>query len=145
MARSGELIDPYGSFNFLVEIDGIGRAHFQECSGLDSTIDVTEYREGGTNTSPRKIPGQTKYGNITLKWGVTDDVELRDWHQKCVEGEIERKNFSIVLLNRKGAEVERLNCRNAWPASWKGADLNAEGSDVAIETLEIAHEGFERA
>jgi phage tail-like protein len=142
---TGDIPDPYGNYNFLVEMDGITRAAFQECSGFDSTIDVIEHREGGENTAVRKLPGLTKYSNIVLKWGMTDDTDLYDWHHKVVRGDIERKNGSIVVLNRKGEEVARWNFYRAWPTKWDGPDLNAEGNDVAIETLELAHEGVELA
>jgi len=67
---TGQRVDPYNNFNFLVEIDGIARAAFQEASGFDSSIDITEHREGGENTTMRKLPAMTKYSNITLKWGT---------------------------------------------------------------------------
>jgi phage tail-like protein len=141
---TGDIKDPFVNYNFLVELDGITRAAFQECSGFDSTIDVIEHREGGENTTPRKLPGMTKYSNITLKWGITDDAELYGWHRRTIQGDIERKNGSIVLLDRKGEEVVRWNFVRGWPTKWDGPDLNAEGTDVAIEMLEIAHEGVER-
>jgi phage tail-like protein len=141
---TGQRKDPYGNFNFLVEIDGLGLATFQQCSGFDSTIDVIEHREGGWNMTPRKLPGMTKYSNISLKWGMTDDRRLYDWHRRAVEGDIERKNGSIVLLNGKGEEVARWDFVQAWPTKWDGPDFNAEGNDVAIETLELAHEGVAR-
>jgi len=144
MAQTGQRVDPYSNFNFLVEIDGIARAAFQEASGFDSTIDVTEHREGGENTTVRKLPGLTKYSNIVLKWGLTDDRELYDWHRDSVKGKVVRKNGSIVLLDRQGTETVRWNFFNAWPSKWDGPDFNAEGNDVAIETLELAHEGVER-
>ena len=140
---TAQITDPYGNFNFLVEIDGITRAAFQECSGFDATIDVTEQREGGDNQTVRKLPGLTNYSNIQLKWGMTDDDELYDWHRKAVLGDIERKNGSIVLLNRKGEEVKRWNFVRAWPTKWDGPDFNATSSEVAIESLEIVHEGLE--
>lgn len=136
--------DPYGNYNFLIEIDGITRAAFHEVSGFDSTIDVIEHREGGDNISPRKLPGQTKYSNIVLKWGLSIDTDLVTWHQQAVDGDIQRKNGSIVLLDRRGQEVARWNFVNAWPSKWTGASLNAEGNDVSIETLELAHEGVRR-
>ena len=71
-------------------------------------------------------------------------VELYDWHRRIVQGDIERKNGSIVLLDRHGDEKIRWNFVRAWPAKWDGPDFNAEGTDVAIETLELAHEGIER-
>jgi phage tail-like protein len=145
---NGAIRDPYGNYNFRVEIDGIDRAAFQQVSGFDSTIDVVEHREGGDATM-RKLPGMTKYSNITLKWGITDDRELYDWHRRIVNGaarrEIERKNGSIVLFDRGGAEVARWNFFRAWPTKWDGPDFDAEKSDVAIESLELAHEGVERA
>jgi phage tail-like protein len=142
---TGDIPDPHGNYNFLVELDGITRAAFQECSGFDSTIDVIEHREGGENTTLRKLPGMTKYSNISLKWGMTDDRELYDWHRSVVLGDIERKNGSIVMLDRKGEEVARWNFFRAWPTKWDGPDLNAEGNDVAVEMLELAHEGVELA
>ena len=138
-------MDPYVNFNFRVEIDGIIRAGFQEVSGLDSTIDVIEHREGGDNLTPRKFPGQTKFSNITLKWGMTDDQQLYDWHIAAVTGQVERKNGSVILMSSAGQEVARWNFFKAWPSKWTGPDLNAEGSDLAIETLEIVHEGLEKA
>jgi phage tail-like protein len=145
MATTGLVKDPHGTFNFLVEIGGITRAAFQQVSGFDATVDTVEHREGGDNLTTRKLPGMTKYSNIVLKWGMTDDRELYDWHRRVVQGDIERKNGSIVLLNRKREEVARWNFSRAWPSKWDGPDLNAETSDVAIETLELVHEGLERA
>jgi phage tail-like protein len=136
--------DPYGNYNFLVEIDGITRAAFHEVSGFDSTIDVIEHREGGENTTPRKLPGMTKHSNIVLKWGLSIDVDLVTWHQDAVDGDVQRKNGSIVLLDRRGQEVARWNFVNAWPSKWTGTSLNGEGNDVAIETLELTHEGVRR-
>jgi phage tail-like protein len=147
MAQTGQRVDPYGSFDFLVEIDGIARASFQEASGFDSTIDVTEYREGGDNETMRKLPAKTKFSNITLKWGTTDDPELYQWHRQWVKGDpsATRKNGSVVLLDRQGNEKVRWNFFNAWPVKWTGPSLNAKGNDIAIETLELAHERLERA
>lgn len=137
-------VDPYVNYNFLVEIDGITRAAFQDCTGFDSTIDVIEHREGGENTTLRKLPGMTKYSNIVLKRGITDDQELYKWHREAIKGNLDRRNGSIVLLDRAGQEVSRWNFVRAWPSKWDGPDLNAEGNDVAVETLELAHEGVER-
>jgi phage tail-like protein len=145
MAQPGKRVDPYLNFNFLVEIDGITRAAFHEVSGFDSTIDVIEHREGGDNITPRKLPGMTKYSNIVLKWGLSDDVELYNWHRDAILGKVQRKNGSIVLLDRAGQEKRRWNFLNAWPTKWDGPDFSAEGNDVAIETLELVHEGIEAA
>jgi phage tail-like protein len=145
MAAPGQRVDPYGNYNFLVELDGVAQAAFHEASGFDSTIDVIEHREGGDNTTPRKLPGMTKHGPITLKWGLTDSAELYNWHRDAVKGNVQRKNGSIVLLDRTGAEKVRWNFVNAWPSKWTGPSFTAEGNDVSIETLELVHEGIERA
>lgn len=147
MAETGKRVDPFNNFNFLVEIGGIRRAAFQEASGFDSSIDITEHREGGENTTVRKLPGLTKFSNITLKWGMTDDPELYNWHRLWVTGDpaAKRENGSIVLLDRQGQEKARWNFLSAWPNKWIGPSFNAEGNDVAIETLELAHEGLVRA
>lgn len=142
---AGTLTDPFGNYNFLVEIDGIERGAFQEVSGFDSTIDVIEHREGGENTTVRKLPGMTKYSNLVFKWGITDDMTLYTWHLDTVNGKPDfRKNGSIVLVDRQQTEVARWNFIRAWPTKYDGPDLNAEGTDVAIETLELAHEGITR-
>jgi phage tail-like protein len=144
MAQPGQRVDPLGNQNFLLEIDGLARASFAEVTGGDSTIDVTEYREGGENTTPRKLPGLTKHGNIVLKWGLTSDVELWNWHKDAVRGTVRRRNGSIVGLDRTGQEAARWNFVNAFPSKYDTPDFNAEGNDVALETLELVHEGIER-
>jgi phage tail-like protein len=140
---TGDRKDPFRSFNFSVELDGITRASFRECSGLDASQDAIEYREGTEGTTARKLPGLNKYSNITLKWGMTDDTELWAWRKKAMTGKVERKNGSIVLLDESGEEKLRWNFREAWPTKWTGPSFNATGNEVAIETLEIAHEGLE--
>src|SRR5260370_40064035 len=101
---TGQIKDPFLGFNFLVEIDGITRAAFREVTGFDSSVEVIEYREGGENTTVRKLPAKAKFSNIQLKWGMSDDHDLYDWHSRVVQGANERKSGSIVLLDRKGDE-----------------------------------------
>lgn len=142
----GDRRDPYRVYNFRVEIDGIDRGGFRECAGLDSTQEPTEYREGTDRAiTVRKLPGLVKYSNISLKWGLSDDTDLWAWISSATEGSTERRNGSIVLMNDRGEETARWNFREGWPTSWKGADFNATSNEVAIETLEIAHEGLTRA
>jgi phage tail-like protein len=93
----------------------------------------------------RKLPGMVKYSNITLKWGITDDDELWKWRQKAMEGKVERKNGSIILLDDTGSEKIRWNFRDGWPTKWTAPGLNATGNEVGIESMEIVHEGLERA
>jgi phage tail-like protein len=136
--------DPYKNFNFLVEIDGVARAAFSEVSGLGSETAVIEYRAGGESNAVRKLPGLTKYTNIVLRRGVTQDAELWNWHKAIVDGNADRRNGAIVLLDDSRTPVVRWKFFNGWISKWEGPALNAKGSDVAIETLEIAHEGLER-
>ncbi len=139
--------DPYGNFSFLVEIDGIVRAAFHEVSGLDSSVEIIEFREGA-DLVMRKYPGQVKYSNLTLRWGLADDTELYTWHLQWVTGDpaAVRKTGSVVLYDRQGkTEQARWNFVNAWPTRYTAPSLNAEGNDIAIETLELAHEGVQRA
>jgi len=138
-------VDPYKNFRFLVEIEGFTQAGFSECSGLGSRVEVIEYREGGEPATVRKLAGRVTYPDITLKWGVTDSRELYDWHRAVVQGQIQRKGCSIILLDDSGNERVRWNLFNAWPSKWDGPALNAKGSDVAIETLTITCEGLELA
>lgn len=142
---TGDRVDPYRGYNFLVEIDGITRAGFREASGLDSAQDPIEYREGNQELTARKLPGLNKYSNISLKWGTTDDAEFWEWRKKAVDGTVERKNGSVVLCNDAGEEKLRWNFKEAWPTKWTGPSLNATGNEVAIEQIDIAHEGIEKA
>lgn len=141
----GDRKDPFGAYNFLVEIDGITRAGFQECSVLDTTQDAGDYREGTDPLTMRKLPGLITYSNVTLKRGITDDAELWQWRKKVMDGQVERKNMSIVLLDDTREEKLRWNLTNCWPTKWEGPSFNAQSSDVAVESLEIAHEGLEKA
>lgn len=142
---TGVRVDPFGNANFLIEIDGITRGSFSEVTGLDSTIDMTEYREGGDNMSPRKLPGLTKHANIVLRWGLVEDDELYLWHREWVTGVGTRRNGSIIVLDRQGVERLRWNFIDAWPIKWDPPDFNATANQVAIDSLELAHEGLVRA
>lgn len=143
---TGDRVDPFVNFNFKVELDGIIQAAFHEVSGLDSAIDVIEHREGGELT-PRKYPGQVKYTAITLRRGMTADTQLYDWHRQWATGDVtaQRKNGSIVLLDRQGQEVMRWNFQNAWPSKWSAPSFTSEASDIAVESIELAHEGVSLA
>jgi len=142
---TGTRTDPYRGFNFMVEIDGITQAGFQECGGLDASNDPVDYREGTVPNHVRKLTGLNKYSPVTLKRGITDSDELWKWRQTVIDGKAERKNGSIVLLDETGAEKLRWNFVNAWPSKWTGPALNSTSSAVAIETLELTHEELKKA
>ncbi|MDQ4082028.1 MAG: phage tail protein [Actinomycetota bacterium] len=144
MPPAGGRADPFASFNFIVEINGIQAASFAEVSGLESETAVIEYRTGADLTL-RKLPGLTKYTNITLKRGVTQDYELWNWRKAVVNGTADRRDGSVVLLDGKRNEVLRWNFFEAWPCRWVGPGLNAKSNEVAIETLELAVERIELA
>jgi phage tail-like protein len=145
MAQTGQRVDPFRNFNFMVEIDGIAQGSFTECSGLSTTTEVIENREGGDNVTVRKLPGKTSYSDISLKWGLTDSTELWDWRQQITDGNIVRKNGSIVVFDlANSTEVARWNFVRAWPTKWEGPSFSAKGNDIAIDTLVLAHEGLTR-
>lgn len=135
--------DPYGAFNFVVEIEGTAIAGFSECSGLTAETAVIEYREGNEVAGVRKLAGLTKFAPIILKRGITKDRDLWNWYKNVINGNTDRRNGSIVLLGNDRSPVARWNFTNGWPAKWEGPHLKAKGNEVAIETLEIEHEGFE--
>lgn len=142
---SSKHVDPYQAYRFRIEIEGIQRGGFREASGLDATNDVVEYREGDEEATVRKLSGLTKYANITLKGGLTDDVSFYEWKQKTVAGKTERKSGSIILMDDGGEEKLRWNFHRAWITKWSGPTFNATSNDVAIESVEIAHEGVVKA
>jgi phage tail-like protein len=138
--------DVYKGYNFLVEIDGITQAGFQECSGLESTAQMVEYREGTDPPHTRKLAGLNSFSPISLKRGVTDSDELYQWHRRALEGaNPDRKSGSIVLLDETGQEQIRWNFHRAWPSKWTGPSFNATSNSVAVESLEIMHEEIKRA
>ncbi|MEO0249683.1 MAG: phage tail protein [candidate division WOR-3 bacterium] len=137
--------DPYENFNFRVEIDGITQAGFSEVIIPEAGIDVVEYREGNESSHVRKIPGRVRYGNVILKWGITNSQELYNWWKAVRDGNVMRKNMSIVLMDLQRIDVKRWNVKEAWPVSYAVGPLDAKGRDVLIEKLEIANEGVEQA
>ena len=137
--------DPYRSFRFLLEIDGINQAGFSEVSGLDISTEVVDYREGNELSKVRKLSGLNKYPELTLKWGTTDSTDLYEWFTESVNGAVERRNGSVVLMDETGEEKLRWNFFNAWPSKWTGPSFKATGNEVAIEQLTLVHEGLEKA
>jgi len=139
MATGGRL-DPYASFNFSLEIDGVTTAGFSEVTGLDTETDIITYRTGDHENTLVKLPGLKKYPNIVLKRGFTKDTALWDWRQKVMDGKTERKSGAIVLHDEANNAVLRWSFKEGWPSKLTGPSLNAHNNEVAIETLEIAHE-----
>ncbi len=138
--------DPYRQFNFRIEIDGLQISGFSEVSLGAAITDVVEYREGSDKSGVRKLPGLTRHSNVVLKRGMTHSLDLYQWHRAVVEGRTAdaRRNVVVVLSDETGKDIGRFTLRNAWPTKYEGPSLNAAGNEMAVETLELTHEGLER-
>jgi len=145
MATGERAKDPFRGFKFRVQIDGINKAGFREVSGLDAATDAVDYREGD-GTTIRKLAGLQKFSAITLKRGITDDKDIWKWRAMVMDGKINeaRKNGQIILLDDEGNEAAEWTFTDGWPTKWTGPTFNATANEVAIDTLEIAHEGLKR-
>jgi phage tail-like protein len=135
-------LEPFVTFNFAVEIEGLLVGGFTELSGLESEIQVEDFREGGVNGYVHKLPGQTSYTNLQLKHGLTAISTLWNWYYNTSRGVIQRKNGTIMLLDPQQIPVMWWNFRNALPVRWTGPTFNATSDEVGFETLELAHEGL---
>jgi phage tail-like protein len=137
---------PQARFYFSVDIGGT-EAAFQEVSGLDTETQIIEYRSGNSpEFSVVKMPGIKRTGNVTLKKGIfAKDNAFWDWYSQIRLNTIERRTVTIKLLDEAGAPTMVWTLKNAWPTKITGTDLNAEGNEVAVETLELAHEGLQIA
>ncbi len=141
--------DPYAVYNFELLVTGVSpdgkavKGSFMEVSGFGVEMPAIEYRNGSENITMRKIPGLIKYTNIVLKWGVTGDLIFWNWVVAGMNGLVQRAPGSIVLLNENRAEVQRWNFTNGWPCKWTGTSLNAKNNEIAMDTLEICHEGLQ--
>ena len=136
--------DPFQAGNFLVNIEGIPASSFSEVSGLEAVIEVIDYRPGDfKQNSAQKLPGLNRYSNVTLKRGLTQDLSLWNWINSALTGTVLRTSVAITLLDQAENPVWVWKLKNAWPCRWSGPVLAADCSEVAIETLEICHEGLE--
>ena len=141
--------DPYPALGFLVVIAGVFddgqsfRGSFSEVSGLEVSIQSIEYRTGSEDITVRKLPGLKKFSNIVLKRGVIGDLSFWTWIKSVLDGQVQRVDGTITLLDEKRQPVLQWKFRRGWPCRWTGPTLQANGHEVAIETLEICHEGLE--
>jgi phage tail-like protein len=145
--------DPYRNFKFEVEIDGFVRAGFSKVSGLSRTTEDTEYREGGENETPHKLPGQTSFSDVTLSRGVSDDEDFQNWSDTIfnvdqVDGEQGDENFRrtvvVYLKNKAGERVIKWTILRAWPKEFSTEDLDGAGNDALIDNLVLVNEGIKR-
>jgi len=135
-------VDPFRNCNFRIEIDGLAVGAFRECTGLMADGNSVEYRDGtDLSRSVRKLVGLQTYSNITLKRGYTLNAELWNWYRDIVNGVPRRLNGSIILMDEKRADVMRWDIENMWIKKIEGPSFNATANEVAMESIEIVHEG----
>jgi phage tail-like protein len=140
--------DPLLGFNFAIDVSGVIKGYFTEVSGLGSEHEVVEHKivnEKGIEVV-KKIPGRLKWGDITLKRGITSSMDLWDWRKMVEDGKVKeaRKNGSIVMYDRELKEAARWDFRNAWPSRITGPAPKSDGNEIGIEEITIVHEFIQR-
>ena len=141
---------PFKIYNYRLEIDSIDVAAFSEVSGFDASVDVIEYREGTEPiNSPRKMPGLTKYGNVTLKWGMSESMSFYEWVSGISNGtksaaEDRVQDVTIYLQDDQHNDIASWTLVNAWPSKYTAPEINASSSEIALESVELAFEEMRR-
>jgi phage tail-like protein len=136
-------IDPFRTFNFRLEIDGLTVGSFRECSGLAADGNAVEYREGtDVPRSVRKLIGLQTYSNVTLKRGQTTNPELWNWYRNIVNGLPDRRHGSVILMDEQRKDVMRWSIENMWIKKIEAPSFNATANEVAVESVELVHEGL---
>ena len=138
----GNLFGDTGLGAALQSTDLVVAGGFSECSGLEATLQVEEYSEGGENRYVHKFPTRMTYSNIVLKRGITFSQELWQWHYDYVNGKGKRLDGLITLRDEDQNAVRSWGFKGGLPLKWTGPKLNATQNAVAIETLEIIHQGW---
>jgi phage tail-like protein len=149
MADAATVQAPVGNFIFQLKLDGIDTAgFFSDATGLSSENQVIDHTalDAKGKPLPQKFPGQVKWTNIVLKRGVDAQMELWKWRQEILDGNIDanRKDCTISVLDATGKAVVMYSFVRAWPCKYSSPGLNANGNEILVEELEIAHEGFVR-
>lgn len=134
--------DPLGAFRFRVEIQSLVEAGFAECSGLQAEIEVEEVQEGGLNEFVHRLPKGSKQVNLTLKRGLATSDKLWKWYEEVAQGKIRRRTVNVFLLDAGGQQQWNWTFKEAYPVRWTGPELKADGSAIAVESLELVHNGF---
>jgi phage tail-like protein len=136
--------DPAGQHYFALEIDGVEIAHFRECSGIKTSAAIFEIEEGGLNDRVHRFVGESTWDNVVLKFATNTSRAMQTWRERCRDGEhAKRSSGAITLYGPDGAVVERFDLKQVWPVRWAGPDLSSGDSSIAVEELEIAHEGVQ--
>jgi phage tail-like protein len=140
----GARSDPYLAYRFLVEIEALVVGGFSGVSGMGVRMEPEEYAEGGVNTHTHSLPTRYTHSNVTLTRGLTDADGLWRWVEQAVEGRVRTRHVSVYVLDATGARAWGWQLLDAYPVGWTGPELQADGSSVAVETLELAHGGIRR-
>ena len=141
MANPGDRKDPLPVFCFSIRIEGV-QAFFKSVSGLKFETESIPVREGGANDTTFMLVGATKWSPIVLKNGFTAGSDLLKWRKEWLSGTMNRRNGVITQLNTAGKEMAQWEFVRGWPTKWEMAEFDASKSELAIETLEITHEGL---
>jgi phage tail-like protein len=143
-----ELEDPLPGFAFLLDLGDGAKGYFQECGGIGSEHEIIEIKsvDSKGHEVVIKQPGRLKWGDVTLKRGITNKLTMWEWREKVVKGLVKdaRKNCSITMLDRGYNPVATWHFDNAWPSKLTGPSLKADGNDFGIEELTLVHEGMYR-
>jgi len=137
--------DPYAGFNFAVEIEGLTVGGFSEVIGLSGKLELESYVEGGVNHHIHRFPKQMDYPNLVLVRGLTERDDLWKWYEDVTRGKIKLQNGTIILKDSQQSKVMAWNFKKAYPVAWEGPQLNASGSEVAFERMELVHRGVYKA
>lgn len=144
MSKTGARLDPIPSFRFTVVFDDLPPGGFTDCSGLQSETEVQEYAEGGLNSHTWRFPGRSKQSNVMLKRGIVSRV-LWDWYRQIATGDFKARNCTILVHDPSGGDdVLEFQLADAFPIKWVGPELAAGQNNLAIETIEVAHQGLTR-
>ena len=147
-ATAGAREDPLLGFNFGLEFQGAIAGYFTEISGVGSEHEIIEHKvvDKQGHEIIQKIPGRLKWGDITLKRGITSSLDLWEWRSLVEQGDMDgaRKNGSIVMYDRTYTQVARWNFTNGWPSKVSGPTLKADSNEFGIEECVIVHEGIIR-
>lgn len=138
----GARLDPYHGYNFAIEIEGLLVGGFSHVTGLAAEVEVDSYREGGVNDHVHRFPRTTQYPNLVLSHGLTDLSTMWNWHYNVTRGVVERRNGTIMLLDGRGLPAMYWNFRNAFPVKWSGPEFDAGSNEVAVESIELVHDGL---
>lgn len=143
---AGGYYPPVG-FHFKVEVLGIGNdndSRFQSVSGLSLEFDVESIKEGGENRFEHKLPGRSKYPDLSLKRGLLTDSSVIEWCRNALQlHDIEPKSLRVSLLDESHQPVMSWKIHNAWPRKWSISDFNATDNSIVIETIDLCYNYFE--